>query len=452
MGPSGTTATPSCEVTRRLGSIARQVAASVGLSALTLALVFGRGEELPTVTLVEPIYAQLAERAEVRSLAQDQTLGALLSGVLDADAQAGLILALRERSSPRRMRPGTEVTFRWLRGEPSVLRAVEIKVNADETVHLAPTSEGWTSDVVRTPVLTDTLWVAGEIRSSLWESVYGDDDLDGVQAGDRAELILELEKAYQWQVDFLRQIRAGDSYRFAYEREVRPDGSTRTGHVLSAELVNRGRSLPVLWFDPNGDGRGTYYDPEGRSVRRAFLKSPIALRYRISSRFAGSRFHPILKTWRAHRGVDFAARAGTPVRATGDGTITRQERDPTYGNVIDIRHSNGWTTRYAHMSGFASGLRVGSRVIQEDVIGYVGMTGLATGPHLHYEMRSHGDPKDPLSVDLPPGDPVPEDQWDLWEVRSADRLALLDRLPRVWDPVGIAADVGDGFESDPGAR
>ena len=435
----------------RSGSIVRRLIGLMGLLALGVALALLRGEEVPTVALVEPIYAAPAEWVEVRSLARDQTLGDLLSGVLDANAQSGLILALREQASPRRMRPGTEVAFRWLQGDSPVLRAIDIKINADETVRLAPTAVGWDSELIRTPVLTDTVWVAGEIRSSLWESVYGNEDLDHVELNDRAELILELEKVFQWQVDFLRQIRTGDFYRFAFEREVRPDGTMRTGHVLSAELVNRGRSLQALWFDPNRDGSGTYYDPEGNSVRRAFLKSPIALRYRISSGFAISRFHPILKTWRAHRGVDFAASTGTPVRATGNGVVIRRGKDGALGNMIELQHSNGWTTRYGHMVRFAPGIRVGSRVKQENVIGYVGMTGLATGPHLHYEMRSHGNPKDPLSVDLPAGDPVPTDQWDIWEAQSSERLALLDRLPRPWE-VDLAVKVGKGTQSDPGAR
>ena len=435
----------------RSGSIVRRFVGLVGLLALGAAFVLFTDEEVPTVALVEPIYAAPAERVEVLSLAQDQTLGDLLSGILDANTQSGLILALREQANPHRMRPGTEVAFRWLQGDAPVLRAVDIKINADQTVRLAPTAVGWDSELIRTPFLTDTVWVAGEIRSSLWESVYGNEDLDGVDLNDRAELILELEKVFQWQVDFLRQIRSGDFYRFAFEREVRPDGTMRTGHVLSAELVNRGRSLQALWFDPNRDGSGTYYDPEGNSVRRAFLKSPIALRYRISSGFTSSRFHPILKTWRAHRGVDFAAGTGTPVRATGNGVVTRRGNDSALGNMIELQHSSGWTTRYGHMTRFAPGIRVGSPVKQEDVIGYVGMTGLATGPHLHYEMRSHGNPKDPLAVDLPAGDPVPTDQWEVWEVQSSEHLALLDRLPLPWD-VDLAVKVGDGVQSGPGAR
>ena len=157
----------------RSGSIVRRFVGLVGLLALGAAFVLFTDEEVPTVALVEPIYAAPAERVEVLSLAQDQTLGDLLSGILDANTQSGLILALREQANPRRMRPGTEVAFRWLQGDSPVLRAVDIKINADQTVRLAPTAVGWDSELIRTPFLTDTVWVAGEIRSSLWESVYG---------------------------------------------------------------------------------------------------------------------------------------------------------------------------------------------------------------------------------------------------------------------------------------
>jgi murein DD-endopeptidase MepM/ murein hydrolase activator NlpD len=349
------------------------------------------------------------------------------------------------------MRPGTEVSLRWTQRDPPVLRDVTVKVNPDERVRLFPTVSGWKSELLRTPVITDTVWSAGEIETSLWESVYSNEGLQDMNMNDRAELILELEKVFQWQVDFLRQIRSGDFYRFVFEREVRPDGTMRTGHILSAELVNRGRSLKALWFDPNGDGNGTYYDPDGNSVRRAFLKSPIALRYRISSGFTSNRFHPILKTWRAHRGVDFAASTGTPVRATGNGVIVRLGKDSALGNMIEIQHSNGWNTRYGHMSRLASGIGVGSRVQQEDIIGYVGMTGLATGPHLHYEMRSHGNPKDPMSVDFPAGDPIPSDDWEIWEVQSIKNLRLLDCL-QIGSNINCTVKFEDGIKSDTGTR
>ncbi len=424
----------------------------LGVMASSLAFVLFAGKEVPTVGLVAPVFAAAPERVELRALDQDETLGDLLSGVLDNNDQYGLVLAFRERANPRRLRPGTEVAFRWLTAPPSELRAVDIAVDADLTVRMTPSPAGWTSNVMTTPVVTDTVWASGAIESSLWNDVFLTEGLERVTSADRAELILELQEIYQWQLDFERDIWPGAFYRFAYERAVRPDGTMRVGHVLSSELVNRGNAYLAAWFDPNGDGSGTYYDENGESVRRAFLRIPITLRHRVSSRFSNNRFHPVLRTWRAHRGVDYAADTGTRVQTTGDGVVIERGMQSTYGNTILVRHSNGWTTRYAHMSRFATGTSVGSRVDQGDVIGYVGMTGLATGPHLHYEMRYNGSPRDPEAVDLPPGDPVPVEQWESWEAQSRVRLDLLDRLPLPWD-IRLAMNIqGDSEVPDAGAR
>ncbi len=202
----------------------------------------------------------------------------------------------------------------------------------------------------------------------------------------------------------------------------------RSGRLLAAEIVNAGTSYYAVYFDPNGDGRGTYYDPEGRSVRRAFLRKPLSYR-RISSRFSLHRFQPILHIWRAHKGVDYAANAGTPVWATADGVVVRRGWDGGYGNLIELRHPNGWETRYGHLEAFKRGLHVGSRVHQGDVIGYVGETGLATGPHLHYEIIRHGKQIDPLAVNLPAGDPVPEQDRADWTHDLNARMALLQSIP-----------------------
>jgi murein DD-endopeptidase MepM/ murein hydrolase activator NlpD len=214
----------------------------------------------------------------------------------------------------------------------------------------------------------------------------------------------------------------------------------RDGRILAAEFVNVGTPFHAIWFDPNGDGEGSWFDLEGASVRRSFILRPIDFS-RISSRFSSGRRHPILNTVRAHRGVDYAANAGTPIKATADGTIIRRGPNGGLGNAIEIRHANGFVTRYGHMSRFASGLTVGSRVRQEQVIGYVGMTGLATGPHLHYEMIRNGQHVDPLAVDLPAGDPVPTESMDDWLLQMEPRRALLELLP----PPGLAryADAAD---------
>jgi len=424
----------------------------LGVMGSSLAFVLFAGKEVSTVGLVEPVFAVAPERVELRALNQDATLGDLLVGVLDANDQYSFVLALREQANPRRLKPGTEVAFRWLTAVPTELRAVDITLDADVTVRMTPSLGGWNSHVMNTPVVTDTVWASGEIEATFWDAVVGNDRMERVDPRDRAKLFMELNDIFKWKVDFVRQIRPGDFYRFSFERAVRPDGTMRVGHVLSAELVNQGRAYAAVWFDPNGDGVGTYYDENGNSVRLAFLLSPIALRYRVSSRFTNSRFHPVLRIWRAHRGVDFAAARGTPVQATGNGVVIERVRESSYGNTILIRHSNGWTTRYAHMSRFATGISVGSRVAQGDVIGYVGMTGLATGPHLHYEMRVRGRPADPLAIQLPAGDPVPTDQWGVWEVQSRVRLDLLDRLPLPWN-VQLTMNVRtDGDTPDSGAR
>jgi len=325
------------------------------------------------------------------------------------------------------MRPGTEVTFRYRTGEEA-LRGVDVAMNRDETVRLNRTVGGWSSDLIETPVYVDTLVASGEIETVLWTAVVGNPGLSSMPTGDRNRLIDELDQVFQWQVDFSRQIRVGDTYRFAFEREVRPDGSLRGGRLLAAELVNSGAAFHAIWFDPNGDGNGSYFDLDGESVRRAFLLKPLSYR-RISSRFTNSRYHPILNTWRSHRGVDYAADAGTEIMATSDGVVIQRGPNGGLGNAIEIRHPNGFVTRYGHMRAFRSGIVVGSRVRQGDIIGYVGMTGLATGPHLHYEMLRSGRHMDPLSVDLPAGDPVPSDDRIRWMDEMVGRVALLESIP-----------------------
>ena len=399
-----------------------------GLLVLLFLIFWQEKEKLPTVQIDDPIPAQPREDEFVYALETNQTLGDLFNKFLNPNDQDALLSALRVHIDPRRVREGTTVRVRSERGGLEGVKSVEVTLNADEMVQLLPSTESWNSRLISTPTTVDTIWASGNIESSLWNSLIRNQDLAQVVQVDREKLVLELNDVFKWQVDFVRQIQAGDSYRFAFEREIRSSGTMRTGHVLAAELINQNRSYTAVWFDPNGDGEGTYYDLDGKSVKGAFLLSPIELRHRISSRFTTSRFHPILKTWRAHRGVDYAAPTGTPVQATGNGVIVHRARESTYGNRIDIQHPNGWTTRYAHMNTFARGFSVGSRIKQGDIIGYVGMTGLATGPHLHYEMLLHGRHEDPLGIDLPSGDPVPNDQWDQWQAQKLDRLAFLDEL------------------------
>lgn len=403
--------------------------------------------EPPDAGTLDPVYATPAEDVEILTLGRNQTLGEVLEGAVAADEHYAVLLAFLEQASARRMRPGTEITLRY-RPDDGWLRGVDVALNADQTVRLSRGPDGWRSATVQTPVFVDTLYASGQIESVLWTAVIRNPALATLPVEDRARLIDHLDRVFQWQVDFSRQIRVGDTYRFAFEREVRPDGSFRAGRLLAAELVNSGTPFHAVWFDPNGDGQGSYYDLEGKSVRRAFLLKPLEYR-RISSRFSTARLHPILNRTRAHRGIDYAADSGTPVMATADGVVTGRGPRGEYGNLVELRHPNGFVTRYGHLRGFASGVRAGSRVRQGDIIGYVGMTGLATGPHLHYEMIRSGRQIDPLSVDLPAGDPVPDDDRARWETEMRARVALLDLIPGA-GPVRTAAARVDTDSDDSG--
>jgi len=364
----------------------------------------------------------------VRELSPGVTFGQILRAAgLDPREHNSLLLAFGEQANPRRMRPGAKVRIRW-RGEPEHPDRVEVGLDSDRTVLLERAGGGWTSSTITVPVTIDTVFGAGRIESTLWSAVLTLEELQGMPQADRSRLVGRLDRVFQWQIDFSRQLREGGSFRFAYEREKRPDGSMRSGRLLAAELVNRGRPLHAIWFVPGGEHPGDWYDLEGRSVRRAFLKKPLALAH-ISSGFTNRRFHPILRTWRPHRGVDYAARSGSPVEATGHGVVVRRGWSESYGRVIDVRHANGFLTRYAHLSGWAGGTAVGSSVEQGQVIGYVGMTGMATGPHLHYEMHRHGRPVNPLMIDVPAGEPVAAADRERWERERDERLAMLLRLP-----------------------
>lgn len=407
-------------------------------AAVVLTAVLGAcsGGTVPDAGTIGTVYAAPAEDVEVVALGRGQTLGEVLDGLVDTNEQYDFLMAFRAQASPRRLLPGTEITFRF-RPEDRWLRGVDVLISGDESVRLRRDEYGWQSDKILTPTYVDTVFASGEIETVLWTAVIRNPALQDIPVQDRNQLIDYMDRVFQWQVDFSRQIRVGDTYRVAFEREVRPDGSMRAGRLLAAELVNGGTAYHALWFDPNDDGQGSYYDLEGKSVRRAFLLKPLEYR-RISGRFSNARFHPILKRWRAHRGVDYAADSGTPIMATSDGVVIHRAPKGSYGNAVEIRHPNGFITRYAHLSNFKRGVNLGTRVRQGDIIGYVGMTGLASGPHLHYEMLKGGSQIDPLSIDLPMGDPVPTEARARWFDESRTRIGLLEAIPGA-GPVRMAA-------------
>ena len=236
----------------------------------------------------------------------------------------------------------------------------------------------------------------GEIKTNLYAAT---DEADMPEAAAN-----QLNELFSGDIDFHHDLRKGDKFTVVYEMTYSNGALLHTGRIQAAEFINQGRAYRAVYFQKDAQ-RGDYYTPEGKSVQKAFLRSPIAFS-RISSGFTTSRFHPVLNKWRSHKGVDFAAPIGTKVKATADGVVTLVDRQNSYGNVVMINHQGRYTTVYGHLSNFAKGLRRGQRVAQGQVIGYVGKTGLATGPHLHYEFKVNGQQKNPMRVALPDAKPI----------------------------------------------
>src|SRR5690606_13603483 len=287
-------------------------------------------------------------------------------------------LGLREHMDPRRLPVGSEVTVRrWSRDDQP--RAVDVRLDADRTVRLMKADPGWDGRIMLTPTKIDTLYAAGIIesgRSSLYETVVFD-PRSKLRPADRPQLVVELAGIYEYKLEFSREIQVGDSYRVAYERESRPDGSARSIRILAAEIVSRGQSYPAILFDEDEDSEG-YYDVEARPLRNGFSKYPVDYA-RITSAYNPRRYHPVLGVYRAHQGTDFGGGTGTPVKVTANGTVTFAGTNGGYGRMIEVRHINGYTTRHAHMSRFAAGHPVRAPGPQKDVTGYIGAAGLAQG-------------------------------------------------------------------------
>ena len=270
-------------------------------------------------------------------------------------------------------------------------------------------------EVIREPQRSQVTATA-EIDSSLF--------LAGQDAGLNDNLIMELAGIFGWDIDFALDIRKGDRFSVLYEELYLEGEKIGTGEILAAEFVNQGRTFRAVRYT-TAEGRSDYYAPDGRSMRKAFLRTPVAFS-RISSRFNLKRKHPVLNRIRAHKGVDYAAPYGTPIKATGSGKIVFQGTKGGYGRTVILQHGTRYSTLYAHMSRHARGLKTGSRVRQGQVIGYIGKSGLATGPHLHYEFRIDGVHRNPLTVDLPAAEPIEARYREDFESTAAQLLAELE--------------------------
>ncbi|HKO16688.1 MAG TPA: M23 family metallopeptidase [Gemmatimonadaceae bacterium] len=364
-------------------------------------------------------------RQTVDTLARGESLRGIFARGGVSDLLANEALKALTLIDPNRVRAGMKVTFR-LQQTDSVPSEIVLQLAIDRLLHLQRHGDRWTEQEEQIPWTTDTIVVAGKINSTLYDAM--DASAQRVlPAAARQQLTWALADIFEYKVDMSRDLQEGDEFRVLAERASSPTGAVKVGRILAATFTLSGTELQAIRYKSDAVG-GDYFDQNGRSLRAAFLRAPLEFR-RISSTFGG-RWHPILGVWKQHKGTDYAAALGTPVRAIGDGVIIRAGWGNGYGNVLEIRHRNGFVTRYGHLHGFARGIHVGTRVAIGETVAYVGATGLATGPHLHFEVLVDGVQRDPrIALRNSSGDPVPARERAAFDQVRTQMLAALDKAP-----------------------
>lgn len=371
----------------------------------------------------------------VVTLESGETIDQLLERLgFGATERVELVERLSEHLEIRKVRPGLQVAGYF---EGSAPEQLQVEVRRKGRLFLEPSSDGWTSRWHPFVESIQTRQVEGVVEGSLVGAL--------ATAGAPIDVAYRMADVLRWDVDFNRDLRTGDRFQVVWE-EVYLDGvRDRTGEVVGLAFWNRGRRLEAYRHN------GGYYDAEGRPLQKMFLRSPLPFT-RVTSRFSHRRFHPVLKTYRPHYGVDYGAPTGTPVRATADGVVSFAAWGKGAGRMVKIRHPNDYVTAYLHLSKFGSGIRPGRRVRQGEVIGYVGSSGLSTAPHLDYRVQLRGKWIDPLSIRSVPADPIPSSAMaEFLQTRDDLRARLVgDGLP--WDPVEAKAEVVVATASDSASR
>lgn len=314
------------------------------------------------------------------------------------------------------IKPGESLHIRL--DQQNNLQELIYQPNPVETLHFTPNEGGFQARTETKELEQRVGRLAGTIVSSFY--------LSAQEAGLSDALIMDLATIFGWDIDFALEIRKGDTFAVVFEEDFVDGKRYGNGRILAAEFSNQGQIYRAIRYNKDEDDYD-YYSPDGRSMRKAFLRAPVDFR-RISSRFSKQRFHPVLGKKRPHRGVDYAAAIGTPIKAAGDGKIIFRGTKGGYGRAVIIKHGSEYKTLYGHMSRFRSSVKNGSKVRQGEVIGYVGKSGLATGPHLHYEFRINGVHKNPLTVKLPASMPIEKKYKERFLKASKEYEAMLDQL------------------------
>ncbi|MCU1717491.1 peptidoglycan DD-metalloendopeptidase family protein [Pseudomonas sp. 5P_3.1_Bac2] len=344
------------------------------------------------------------------------TLSTLFAKVgLNANDLHEAINSSKEAKQLSRLKVGQPLEFNLT--TDGKLDSVHSKLSDLESIALVRTDKGFSfkRELVKPEVTTS--YSRAVINNSLF--------LSAKRAGLSHNLTMDLANIFGYDIDFALDIRDGDEFELIYEKKVVNGKQVGTGNILSARFTNRGKTYTAVRYT-NKHGTTSYYNGKGESMRKAFIRTPVDFA-RISSRFSNGRRHPILNKIRAHKGVDYAAPRGTPIKAAGDGRVMLAGRHGGYGNAVIIQHGQRYRTLYAHMNGFAKGIRNGVNVRQGQIIGYIGTTGLSTGPHLHYEFQVNGVHVDPLSQKMTMADPIPASEKARFNQLSKPLLAQMDK-------------------------
>jgi murein DD-endopeptidase MepM/ murein hydrolase activator NlpD len=419
-------------------------AGGAAASLFLMMAAFGTVDQSPFPPSTQPVERLLAPEVQVVGSAdsadyvhedryQRGDTFAVLLGRLGVNAEdIDRLLADRSASAPlRALRPGTPVQA--VTGAEGQFKSLSFLGARDRMLGVEAAPEGFHAFARDTVLGGNLAMKSGRIRSSLFAAT---DD-----AGVPDSVATQLADIFGGEVDFHRDLRRGDHFTVVYETQSLDGRPVRAGRVMAAEFVNQGKAYRAVWYQvPPASGQadvadagdasrhsdGAYYTPEGHSLKKAFLRSPLEFS-RITSGVE-MRFHPILKQWKQHQGVDYGAPIGAHVKATSDGVVEFAGREGGYGNLIILQHSGAYSTRYAHLSGFASGIHKGARVSQGEVIGFVGQTGLATGPHLHYEFRINNIYRNPLTMVFPSAEPLRPEQLQAFRSTTAQLASRLDLL------------------------
>jgi murein DD-endopeptidase MepM/ murein hydrolase activator NlpD len=372
----------------------------------------------PDLQLLKQTSTDVATFWQADKVRRDDTLASLLSrlNIRNAEAVDYLRHNAEARGLATQLKPGHFVQAQT--SQEGELIKLQYQINLQTTLTINRTPTGYESLTAEPILEAHSVLKSAEIESSLFAAT---DDANIPDA-----IATQIAEIFSTDIDFHNDLRKGDRFAVVYEANYSNGELVKTGQILAVEFVNQGQTYRAVMYR-DASGKASYYTPEGKSLNKSFLRSPLEFS-RISSGFSTARFHPILNKIRTHKGVDYAAPIGTRIKAPGDGVVNFAGVKNGYGNVIVIQHPNNISTVYGHMSGFANGVHKGMKVTQGDIIGYVGMTGLATGPHLHYEFLLNGEHRDPVSVALPMAAPVPAIHMADFMARSTTLTAQLHML------------------------